>query len=311
MTRSLLATTFFSILTLLGAMLPAHAVQDERKITSYTVGSAKVHMRVEKSGMWDGAKVQSLLQGAPAAELQKYIPQGAYPATMSAFLVQMNGKNILVDAGLSETVIVERLKALGVQPENVDVVLLTHLHADHIGALLHAGKVAFPKAAVFVAQQEAAFWRNDSIMNSVPEEVKPYFVAARKVLDAYTPALHTFSPATFAQGPKDVVPGIKAVAAFGHTPGHTMFLLESGSEQFLIWGDLVHALSVQMPHPEAYLVFDTDGPTAVASRKAVLDYVAQHNIPVGGMHLPLPGFGTIAKQGQAFAFTPLPWRSMN
>ncbi len=306
MIRSSITLAVFGALVALLATSGAYAAQNDKNIVSHTVGNAKVYQLVEQSGMWDGPKVQSLLKGVPADVLQQYIPQGPYPSTMSAFLIQIKGKNILVDAGLSENVIIERLKALGVQPENVHVVLLTHLHGDHIGAMLHAGKVAFPKATVFVAEQEAAFWRNDTIMNSVPEEVKPYFVAARKVLDAYTPALHTFSPATFAEGPKNVVPGIKAVAAFGHTPGHTMYLLESDGKQFLIWGDLVHALSVQMPHPEAFLVFDTDGPAAVVSRKTVLDYVATNNIPVGGMHLPLPGFGTIAKQGQGFAFTPLP-----
>lgn len=306
MIRSYVVVAVFGALVALLAMQAAYAAQDEKNIVSHTVGSAKVHQLVEKSGMWDGPKVQSLLKGVPADVMQQFIPQGQYPSTMSAYLIQVNGKNILVDAGLSENIIVERLHALGVQPEAVDVVLITHMHVDHIGALLHKGTVAFPKAAVFVAEQEVAFWRNDAIMNSAPEEVKPYFVAARNVLDAYTPVLHTFSPATFAQGPKGVVPGINAVAAFGHTPGHTMYLLESEGKQFLIWGDLVHALSVQMPHPEAFLVFDTDGSAAVATRKVVLDYVAQNKIPVGGMHLPLPGFGTIAKQGQGFAFTPLP-----
>ncbi|WP_051257924.1 MBL fold metallo-hydrolase [Desulfovibrio cuneatus] len=306
MIRSSVLVGVFCALVALLATQAAYAAQEENTIVSHTLGSAKVHQLVEKSGMWDGPKVESLLKGVPAEVMQQFIPKGQYPSTMSAYLIQVNGKNILVDAGFSENVMVERLHTLGVQPENVDVLLLTHMHIDHIGAMLQAGKVAFPKAAVFVAEQEVAFWRNDAIMNSVPEEVKPYFVAARRVLDAYTPVLRTFSPATFAEGPKDVVPGIKAVAAFGHTPGHTMYLLESEGKNFLIWGDLVHALSVQMPHPEAFLVFDTDGPTAVASRKTVLDYVAQHNIPVGGMHLPLPGFGTIAKQGQGFAFTPLP-----
>ena len=306
MIRSTIIVAVFGALVALLATHAAYAAESEKNIVSHTVGSAKVHQLVEKSGMWDGPKVLSLLKGVPAAVMQEFIPQGQYPSSMSAYLIQMNGKNILVDAGLSENVIVERLRTLGVQPENVDVVLITHMHGDHIGALLHAGKVAFPKAAVYVAQQEAAFWRDDTTMNAAPDGAKPNFVAARKVLDAYTPVLHPFSPATFAEGPKEVVPGIKAVAAFGHTPGHTMFLMESDGKQFLIWGDLVHALTVQMPHPEAYMAVDVDGAAAVASRKAVLDYVAKNNIPVGGMHLPLPGFGSIAKQGQGFAFTPLP-----
>lgn len=306
MIRSYALVAVFSAVAALCSMQPASAAQAEKNIVSHTVGSARVHQLVEKSGMWDAAKVQSLLKGVPAEVMQPFIPQGQYPSSMSAYLIQVNGKNILVDAGLSENVIVERLRTLGVQPENVDVVLITHMHIDHIGALLTNGKVAFPKAAVYVAEQEMVFWRNDGIMNAAPEEVKPYFTAARKVLDAYTPALHAFSPATFAEGPKEVVPGIQAVAAFGHTPGHTMYLLQSEGNKFLIWGDLVHALSVQMPHPEAFLVFDTDNTAAVATRKAVLHYVAQHSIPVGGMHLPVPGFGTIKNEKQGFSFTPLP-----
>ncbi len=124
MTRSFLKLAIFSAFMLLGVTPSAHAAQEEKMIVSHTVGNAKVHMLVEKNGMWDGAKVQSLMQGVPADVLQQFIPQGQYPSTMSAYLIQTNGKNILVDAGFSESVIVERLQALGVQPEAVDVVLL-------------------------------------------------------------------------------------------------------------------------------------------------------------------------------------------
>lgn len=270
-------------------------------IASRQVGAVKVDMLSEKQTEGKAA----LLVGIDEASLKTLLPEGTYPTAYNAFLIRTPQKTVLVDAGLSAEALLARLKALGVAPEELDAVFLTHMHGDHIGGLLADGKAVFPKAAVYLAGQERDYWSDDKAMNALPENKREGFAKARNVLEVYGKSLHLFNPVGLADGPKELVPGVKAVAAFGHTPGHTMFLIESEGKRLLLWGDLTHAMAVQMPHPEVAMVFDVDAKAAVATRMAVLDYVARHNVPVGGMHVPFPGMGTLAASGSGYVFTPL------
>ncbi len=101
-----------------------------------------------------------------------------------------------------------------------------------------------------------------------------------------------------------LLPGIYAIATYGHTPGHTSFLLESGKEKLLIWGDLAHAMAVQMPHPEISVTYDFDPRQAADIRKKMLEYVSKNNIPIAGMHIAYPAVGKISEKGSGYTFTP-------
>ncbi len=296
------STLFYGAAVFLLAACPAPAAAPERFTVSHTLGAAKVHMLSEKQSLGKS----ELISGLPAEQVQQLLPDGTYPAAFASFVVQIQGKNILVDAGMSETALPERLQAIGLAPEAIDTVLVTHMHMDHIGGLMREGKAVFPKATIYIAAQEQAYWQSDKAMNAVNEKRKANFIQARKVLEAYAPTLHAFKPLTLAEGPQELLPGVKAVAAFGHTPGHSMFMVESEGKRFLIWGDLTHAMVVQMPHPEATMVFDIDPAAAAASRKSVLEYAAGEGLAVGGMHVPFPGMGTMKKAAQGYSFTPLP-----
>ena len=224
--------------------------------------------------------------------LKKYAPEGTFKNAVNAFLLKINNKNILVDAGFGRNLF-DNLKSENVTAEQVDIILLTHMHGDHIGGLIKDGIIAFPNAELYVAQAEYDYWMN----NANGEQ-------ARNILNIYKDKLRLFVPTEFEDSKTELLPNIQAIAAFGHTPGHTIFLLKSPSSQFLIWGDLTHAMAIQMPHPEIAVTYDVNPEQAVISRKKVLDYVAKNKITVAGMHIAYPSIGNVNEDGEGYIFSP-------
>jgi len=222
--------------------------------------------------------------------LKKYAPEGTFKNAVNAFLLKTNNKNILIDAGFGRNLF-DNLKSENVTAEQVDIILLTHMHGDHIGGLIKDGIIAFPNAELYVAQAEYDYWMN----NANGEQ-------ARNVLNIYKDKLRLFVPAEFEDSKTELLPNIQAIAAFGHTPGHTIFLLKSSNSQFLIWGDLTHAMAIQMPHPEIAVTYDVNPEQAVISRKKVLDYVVKNKITVAGMHIAYPSIGNVNEDGNGYVF---------
>lgn len=253
-----------------------------------------------------------LLLGASKAEVQrllasKFLAGDKVQTAVNAYLINAGGKLILVDAGAAKAFgptlgfIGEQLRAAGYSPDKVDVVLLTHLHADHVAGVLDAaGQPLFPNAEIRVAQTEADFWLSEANAAKAPDGFKPFFEITRKSVAPYQ-AAGKFKPFT---GEVDLG-GIKAVASNGHTPGHTSYLVESAGQRLLILGDAVHSHAVQFARPEVAIEFDSDKKAAIAARKKLFAWAAKDKLLISGMHLPFPGVGHVRAEGKGFAWVPV------
>ncbi|MDR2103006.1 MAG: MBL fold metallo-hydrolase [Treponema sp.] len=274
-----------------GFFLSAVAVNGftaEPVIFTYKVGDFEVYTLVENRGPGR----PSILLGVSDAQLERYIPGGAYQSETNTFLIRGGGRIVLVDTGFGGALF-DHLKTLGVDPAQVDAILITHMHGDHIGGLQRDGKALFPRAELYVAQQERDYWVKD---NPNP--------AAAAALAPYESRLHTFSPGNLGAQLQEILPGITPIAAFGHTPGHTIYLVSSAGGKLLIWGDLMHAQAVQFPLPEISVSYDTNPAAAAAIRKQVLEYTAAQGIPIAGIHLVYPAIGAVSPAGNGYQFTP-------
>lgn len=228
---------------------------------------------------------------------------------VNCFLLWIGDRLALVDAGCGGVFgprlgrLAGWLRAVGVAPTDIDMVLATHLHPDHIGGLVDAdGAARFPNAELVVHADDAAFWADDATLAGAADaQVRSFIQLARTTLAAYRDRTRTMTGG-------EALPGVTLVPAPGHTPGHAGWLLSSGAASLLIWGDVVHMPGVQFAHPQAGMSFDTDPGQAIATRKRIMDMAATDRLAVAGMHLDFPTFGHVARSGDGYAFVPEVWR---
>jgi glyoxylase-like metal-dependent hydrolase (beta-lactamase superfamily II) len=271
---------------LLGLMA-VNAFGADTGVFRYRVGRFDVYTLVENRG----AGRDSILIGVDADTVKRYLGS-SFESEVNTFLIRAPGRNILVDTGFGTTIF-ESMKTLGLNPGEIDAVLLTHLHGDHIGGLQRDGKPLFPNAKVYLARQEREYWTRTNLNRNAVD-----------ALTAYGAKVETFLPGEAGQALQELLPGITAIAAFGHTPGHTAFQVESDGERLLIWGDLMHIEGIQFPLPDVSVTYDTDPVAAAASRKKILAYAASNNIPIAGMHLIYPAIGSVRAQDKGYRLIP-------
>jgi Zn-dependent hydrolases, including glyoxylases len=229
--------------------------------------------------------------------------------SVNAFLVLAGDRRILIDAGtgtlLGPTLnkLSASLAGTGFAPEQITDILLTHIHADHSGGLTVNGKIVFPNATVRVNRVEAEFWLSAANMEKAKDYYKPMFVKARESLAPYLAAGRV---AQFEAG-GEVLPGITSLAAPGHTPGHTNYLLESQGEKLRFWGDTVHVAEAQFPHPEIAIEYDLDPNAAALQRQKIFAEVAAQGCLAAGAHISFPGIGHVGKAAQGYQWYPVPY----
>ncbi len=304
-------------LTLGAALVPAApALAEAPAVRTQVPGYYRLAVGdMEITALYDGFidLDSKLLNNASPAEVQRLLTRmflggQKVQTAVNAFLVNAGGKLILVDTGAAKAFgptlgfIGDNLKAAGHSPEQVDMVLLTHLHPDHAAGLLGAdGKPLFPNADVRVAQADHDFWLSEDIAAKAPDGFKPFFKMARDAAAPYQ-AAGRWKPFS---GEVELAPGIKAVDAHGHTPGHTAYMVESKGRQLLIIGDAVHSHAVQFARPEVAIEFDSDKKKAVAARKQLFARAAKEKLALAGMHLPFPGLGHVRAEGKGYAWVPV------
>jgi glyoxylase-like metal-dependent hydrolase (beta-lactamase superfamily II) len=227
--------------------------------------------------------------------MKRYFPEGTYRHETNTFLIRdrATGKSILVDTGFGGAIF-DHLRTLGVSPDQVEAVLLTHLHGDHTGGLQQGGKARFPQARVYLAEAEQDYWTRVNVNSGAVAALAPY--AGR---------ITAFQPGSLGGPLQELLPGITPIAAFGHTPGHTVYILESAGRALLIGGDIIHVEDIQFPVPDMSVTYDTDPRAAAAVRRRLLTYAAENRIPLGGMHLRYPAVGTDTVEAEGFRFLPL------
>ena len=256
---------------------------------------------------------REMTRNLPRAELEQALAASFRDTvifSVNAFLIRSGGRIALIDTGsgnyLGPTLghLVTNMKAAGVMPAVIDTVLLTHMHPDHSAGLtdMTTGERNFPNAELVVHANEPPHWYDDARMAAASELYKHlHFQMTREQTQPYRDRMRTFLKG-------EVFPGVTAIPAHGHTPGHTAFLVESNNERLLVWGDTIHIPEVQFTRPEIAMVPDTDPDAAVASRRRMLDMAASERLPVTGMHMHFPGFGHVTRERDGYRFHPEPWR---
>jgi glyoxylase-like metal-dependent hydrolase (beta-lactamase superfamily II) len=221
--------------------------------------------------------------------------------TVNSFLIRSDDRLALVDTGGSSRMaglgaLADNLRALGVEPSAIEWVLLTHLHRDHSNGLIDAaGRAVFPNAEIILHEEEARFYLDRTFTAADPERWRQGAEEARRNVAPYRERLRRIREG-------EVLPGITAVPLPGHTPGHTGWMLQSRGERLLIWGDIIHIAAIQVPRPDAALVFDVDTALACSTRRRTFDRVADERLTVAGAHLDFPGFATILREGNGYRY---------
>lgn len=297
------------------AALPAAHAEAPQVLTQVPGYYRQMIGAFEVTALYDGQinLDGKLLKNTTPEQVQKLLAKmfrtNPTPTAVIAFLVNTGNKLVLVDTGAAKVFgptlgqVLGNLKAAGYDPAQVDTVLLTHLHGDHVGGLLTPdGQPAFPNAQVYAAKADADFWLSPASLANAPEDKKMFFKAPQDATAPYIKAGHF---KTF-EGNSDIQPGIKPVEEHGHTPGHTGYLFESKGQKLLIWGDLVHNAAVQFPQPKVTIEFDNDQAKALATRMKVFGWTAKDALLVAGAHLPFPGIGHVRAEGKnSYTWVPI------
>jgi glyoxylase-like metal-dependent hydrolase (beta-lactamase superfamily II) len=268
----------------------------------------------EVTALFDGAiglEPTKLLKRTTPAQVKQLLARSyekePLPTSVNAYLVNTGQKLVMIDAGTGKLfgpdlgALVANLKAAGYQPEQVDEIYITHLHADHVGGLSDGDQALFPNAVVRADQHDADYWLTPANAEKAPADMKDFFKMAAGALQPYVSA-GRFKPF---EGDAPLVDGVRAVAAHGHTPGHTVYVVESKGQKLTLWGDLMHVGAVQFPHPEVTIAFDSDEKAAAQQRKKAYAQAARDGQLVGAAHLPFPGLGRLRTDGKGYAFVPV------
>ncbi len=255
--------------------------------------------------------MEKLLTGTPQAKIDAALAKAylkpPFDTSVNAFLINTGTKLVLIDTGAGALLgpsvgkLVSALKASGYQPEQVDEIYLTHMHGDHLGGLTSNGKMVFPNAIVRAGKADADYWLSKDNLDKAPDAMKGFFKGAQDSLNPYVVA-GKLKPI---DGDIELTPGIRAVSAPGHTPGHTLYEVTSKGQKLVAWGDLMHVAAVQFPDPSVTIQFDSDSKRAAAERKKAYAAAAKEGYFAAVSHVPFPGIGQLRAEGTGYRWYPV------
>lgn len=227
---------------------------------------------------------------------------------ITAFIINTGHKIIMVDAGAAGLFgpnsyhFPKNLEDAGLTTSDIDEVIITHAHPDHIGGLFRDGHATLPNATLRLDQTERDFWTSAAAQANAPEFMRGWWDAIRPVFESYKDRMSTFAPGA-ALGD-----GITALGFPGHTPGHTGYHVESEGERLLIWGDVAVHHAIQFAHPRASMIFDIDPEAGHKSRLQGFEMAATERVLTAATHLPFPTFGYVTRRNGAYEWVPEVWQ---
>lgn len=283
----------------------------------YKVGDAQVNVISDGANTFPLADtfVLNAKKDEVNAQLEKsFLPKDKMTIHFAPLAINTGGKLVVIDTGNGPGALAAtkgnvgqfaaNLAAAGIDAKNVDMVVISHFHGDHINGLLAAdGTPAFPNAEVLVPAAEWKYWNDDGEMaKASSDRMKGLFASNRKLFNDGLKG-----KVTQYEWGKDVAPGLLAVEAAGHTPGHTSFILSSGSDKLFIQSDVTNQPALFAANPGWHLMFDQDPAVAEATRRKVYDMLVAEKMRVQGFHYPFPANGHVVKDGGGYRIVPAPW----
>ena len=296
-------------LTIFGASPAAAAAATEAGFYKFKVGD--IEMTALYDGIWEKDHDPGFIKNVSVDDTKAALIAGGLkadfvPITFSVMVAKIGGKLVMFDSGTGGQVspkaglmMSKGMAAAGIDPGKIETILVTHLHPDHIFGLMAKDTNAqvFPNAEIVIAAKEYGFWMDPALIGKLPDGYKPVVQRLQSVFPGWKNVRQI-------EADKEVIPGVHSVATYGHTPGHTSYMLGSGKSVLHVLGDVSNIPALFLKHPNWQAVFDSDGDMAAATRHAVMDRVVAEGSMVAGYHYPFPAAGSIAKDGDGYAFTP-------
>jgi glyoxylase-like metal-dependent hydrolase (beta-lactamase superfamily II) len=241
------------------------------------------------------------------ASLERHYLHDPVETSFNAFLINTGTHLVLIDTGAGTLFgptlgkMNDNLRAAGYKPEDVNAVLITHLHPDHVGGISFEHERVFSNADVYVDAREVDEWLNEDKRNAASKEMQGFYDGARLSLAPYRlrARVREF------KGDTQIVPGVRALSTYGHTPGHTVYEVTSGGATMLVIGDLIHQAAIQFEQPGVTIRFDSDQDAAAAQRRKVWEQAARHGYLIAAAHISFPGLGRVRAEGSAFRWLPV------
>ena len=232
--------------------------------------------------------------------------------TFTPLLLEIGSEKILIDTGFGDSgpptsgKLRGNLEAAGITPDQITKVIVSHFHGDHINGLrAKDGTLIYPNAEVLVPEPEWAFWMDDGNLAKAPEGMQPAFQVPRRVFGGMGNSLSRY------KWGQEIAPGVTAIDAKGHTPGHTAFTINSGADVMLMMVDVTNHPALFLRNPDWAAIFDIDPDEARKTRHRILGMAAADRLQIAGYHVPFPGTGHVVKDGQRFRFAPVQWLPAN